>query len=521
MRSMTIFNFLLEATVIGSALILLMIALRKLLRDWLGSRFMYAAWLVAAFRLLLPLSLPNPAMDEFRPGFSVDLAARPMADQVRRRVIDAGMRLSDLSGSNAGRSLHTLAVETSNGNAGRWILLAWFLVAVGLGAWLLTRSLRFRRRVYRERISKLEGDALTQYNELCARYKVKPIPVYFVDRLSAACVIGVTNPYIALPAELPSEHLPLVLAHEICHRRSHDPFWGIVRNLCLVVHWFNPLVWLGAHLNRVDSEMACDDRVTSKLQDMDRLAYVNALVSTAGRSGDPFGTSAGGTADTGKHLRQRVTAVIHCVRGNRWVVALGSLAAAALLLASFATSESEPLPTIANIPAVTWTAAAEPLNTGDQAVARARRFLESPFIGEDTSRYAFAAFAEADGWRVEARVSPERLPVVLRFSYDGLVQEFDGTSALHGLSFTDTSYTHRTFTDSVEEYQRAFISALVPGQTWTSGSAVADVRAGRVRLLDSVMHDDAGAVVCQLTLQVEPTPRVLYFRSYTAMHPNG
>lgn len=69
MRSMTVFNYLLEATVIGSVIILLVIAVRALLRDRLGSRAIYVAWLLVALRLLLPLSLPNPVMDEFRPAF--------------------------------------------------------------------------------------------------------------------------------------------------------------------------------------------------------------------------------------------------------------------------------------------------------------------------------------------------------------------------------------------------------------------------------------------------------------------
>ena len=51
MRSMTVFNFLLEATVIGSVIILLVIAVRALLRDRLGSRAIYAAWLLVAVRL--------------------------------------------------------------------------------------------------------------------------------------------------------------------------------------------------------------------------------------------------------------------------------------------------------------------------------------------------------------------------------------------------------------------------------------------------------------------------------------
>ena len=48
----------------------------------------------------------------------------------------------------------------------------------------------------------------------------------------------------------------------------------------MAVHWFNPLVWLGARLSRVDGEMACDDRVTAKLQDIDRLAYACLLYTS-------------------------------------------------------------------------------------------------------------------------------------------------------------------------------------------------------------------------------------------------
>ena len=95
---MTVFNYLLEATVFGSVLILLVIAVRALLRHRLGNRAIYAAWLLVALRLLLPITLPNPVMDEFRPGLSIDTGARPVADQVRQRVIDAVYEASQLLG---------------------------------------------------------------------------------------------------------------------------------------------------------------------------------------------------------------------------------------------------------------------------------------------------------------------------------------------------------------------------------------------------------------------------------------
>ena len=158
MRSMTVFNYLLEATVIGSVMILLLIAVRALLRERLGSRAIYVGWLLVALRLLLPLSLPNPIMDEFRPGFSVDMAARPVAAQVRQRVIDAGYNASSLLSGAEGGALEVLAEQTNSGTAGKWILLGWLCVTLILCGVMIWHNARFRMRVHRDRVRPLEGE---------------------------------------------------------------------------------------------------------------------------------------------------------------------------------------------------------------------------------------------------------------------------------------------------------------------------------------------------------------------------
>ena len=279
MRSMTVFNFLLEATLLGSVLILLVVAVRALLRARLGNRAVYIAWLLVALRLLLPLSLPNPAMDEFRPGFSTDAAARPVADQVRQRVIDAGRQISSLLGAEEEGVLQTFTQRTGEGRTGRWVLLVWAGVGMGTGGWLLWRIEKFARRARRNRVRALEGEELQLYHALCRRYQVKPLPVYYVDRLPAGCVAGVLHPFIGLPLHTPNGHLALLLSHQLCHLRAHDPLWGLVRCLCCSLHWFNPLVWMAAWLSWRDSELACDDRVTARLPDLDRLAYADVIAS--------------------------------------------------------------------------------------------------------------------------------------------------------------------------------------------------------------------------------------------------
>ena len=522
MRSMTVFNYLLEATLMGSILILLATAVRMLLRDRLGSRAIYVVWLLVALRLLLPITLPNPAMDGLRPGFSVDVEARPVADQVRQRVIDTGYSVSTLLGRGDDSAIRRFTARTSDGETGRWILLGWGVTAIGVGGWLLWRIERFGARVRHNRVRRLNEEEEALYRELCSRYKVRPVPVYYVDRLPAGCVVGTLHPFIGLPLHTPREHLSLILAQQLCHLRAHDALWGVVRCLCCAIHWFNPLVWMAAWLSWRDSEMACDDRVTARLHDMDRLAYANVIVSAGQRSGAAMiSADAVGASFTDKHIRQRVSSIIRCVRGSRWGISLGALAAAVVLVVSFATSESEPLATIPKVPVVAWSASAVPLGTDMEAIACARRFLESEFVGEDTERLAFTARTDGAVWSLEARHDPAEEPIMLLYSRDGYLLEYDAMNVLADVTFTDTSYTHAMFTESVESYVSAFMTALVPGRAWESGRVTADVRAGEIRLLCARLYGAQEEPVCEFVLQVEPEVRLLHCLTFSQTESNG
>ena len=89
MRSATIFNFLIEANIMASIAILLMIPLRKLLRKQMGNTAICFGWLLIALRLLIPLTLPNPLIHEIRPAYLDDTAIRPIAGQIKVRLVDA------------------------------------------------------------------------------------------------------------------------------------------------------------------------------------------------------------------------------------------------------------------------------------------------------------------------------------------------------------------------------------------------------------------------------------------------
>ena len=89
MRSALIYNFLIEANIMASIAILLMIPLRKTFRKQLGNSAICFGWFLVAIRLLCPLSLPNPFIREIRPAFLSDGTIRPIAGQIKVRLVDA------------------------------------------------------------------------------------------------------------------------------------------------------------------------------------------------------------------------------------------------------------------------------------------------------------------------------------------------------------------------------------------------------------------------------------------------
>ena len=136
MRAATVFNFLIEAALTGSLMMLILMIVRRFLRGRLGSGLLCAAWVMIALRLLVPLALPNPLMNGLRPAWSDNVGVRPIADQVRVRVNDVMYDAADLlgrlgePGRAIGRAVREFGFQTSYGNTARWILLVYVIVAI-------------------------------------------------------------------------------------------------------------------------------------------------------------------------------------------------------------------------------------------------------------------------------------------------------------------------------------------------------------------------------------------------------
>ncbi len=354
MRTALIYNFLIEANLMASIAILLMIPIRRFGRQKLGNRVIYLAWLLVAIRLLCPLALPNPAIHEIRSAFAQDAAIRPIAGQIKVRVGDAVNQLynsAQLAG--AGEAVEEMLYDLrDNVNSGilSISLMKTYHAGVGLVVgWYVLSNIRFHRQMKTDRVENVSGKVQEQYLSLCREMGIKrPVPVCYVDPLPSACLVGCLNPYIALPLTTAPQETGNVLRHELCHYRNADHWWCLIRMACCALHWFNPLVWLAACMCRTDSELACDERVIQNMNQEQRRIYAGMLVQAAGRRNLPSGSVLStGISMTGRRLKQRVLSIVSNRKAHRGLAAGFLLLAVMALAGAFCTKE---MPVIGRIP---------------------------------------------------------------------------------------------------------------------------------------------------------------------------
>ena len=256
-----LFIRILQMSAAGGIVILAVLFLRLLMRRAPG-RFRYLLWVVPAFRLCVPLSLPSP-VSLFRllrggPLGNRDYTPAGLTLPLEKAVPAAGSGISGLPAASA---------ETAEAaSALSWLqVLAWVWLAViaALLLYSLVSSLLLHRKL--ATAVRLEGR------------------VFQVSGIDTPFLLGLFRPRIYIPWGTEGADLEYALTHEYCHIRRGDPWWRLLGWLILCVHWYNPLCWLGYFFMGRDMEQSCDEAVLEHLGDV-RREYSESLLRIAGKS---------------------------------------------------------------------------------------------------------------------------------------------------------------------------------------------------------------------------------------------
>lgn len=105
----------------------------------------------------------------------------------------------------------------------------------------------------------------------------KGLPTSFVYQ-KAEKFDGIKYNMIYLQEGLPPERMGMVLRHELNHlKRNHTWMKGII-TCGLVLHWWNPLIWLAYKYTCLDLEMDCDRFTLEQLSPQNCREYAKTLV---------------------------------------------------------------------------------------------------------------------------------------------------------------------------------------------------------------------------------------------------
>lgn len=126
-------------------------------------------------------------------------------------------------------------------------------------------------------------------NQIKFATKVKD-NIFECDRIPSPFVFGIFSPKIYLPCGMQKNQAEYVILHEKKHIRRFDHITRLVSFAVLMLHWFNPFVWIGYTLAVHDMEMSCDESVLSSLGAEAKKAYSFTLVTVGANRKLSFGT---------------------------------------------------------------------------------------------------------------------------------------------------------------------------------------------------------------------------------------
>lgn len=336
-----------EWMITSSILIALIILIRELFKNKIGSAARYALWLVAAVRLLVPVTVSESSFSvlnilkwEKAAGqshvqqekesfmgrgvwlFIQDLyeAVGQTSEEIRTDKMDPYQKKAYEADNMEMMEETAISMDpqvrmnhlSANGEFGENLLSSdwedhniffriWLWGSLCVAGIVAASNCSYHRKIYKAR----------------ERYRTKPqnvLPVYVSPEVAAPCMFGLFHPavYLTPGIEGNDRALKYILLHENTHFRHRDNVWALVRVICVCLHWYNPLVWIAAVLSRQDCELACDERTLRLLREEERIHYGRTLLDFSVQREDfPGGLQLSTSVSGGKkQLKERLMMIV-------------------------------------------------------------------------------------------------------------------------------------------------------------------------------------------------------------------
>ncbi|MGI5879180.1 MAG: M56 family metallopeptidase [Syntrophomonadaceae bacterium] len=294
----TVLNMSLTASYVVLAVIIVRLLIKRAPKI-----FSYALWAIVLFRLVCPFSFESnfsliPNNNEIIPR-DIIYSQNPAINTgvtITDKAINQSIQ-STLPPVNPAASVNPMGIALEIG------AIIWILGIVALLAYALISYFRLKRR--------LSTATLVNDN------------IYETDGIKTPFVLGLIQPGIYIPTNLSGSELGYIIKHEETHIRRYDYIIKPVAFLALVIHWFNPLIWISYFLMVKDMEMSCDESVMKQFSGDIRASYSNSLLSLSIKQSGLLSPLAFGESN----VKSRIKNVLNYRKPAFWTVVIIAVAA--------------------------------------------------------------------------------------------------------------------------------------------------------------------------------------------------
>ena len=256
-----IFCEVVKLSYIGSIIIGAVLLLRFLMCG-LPKKYSYLLWIIPAIRLLCPVSFRGiwGVIEQIEKSTNVPESSISLAEGFVERMNEVQytwgtQNITIYNDFLSDPAYHTKVIL--------WILGS-YIWLIGIAVLLIHNIVTYIKLRRRVRVSVKQKEY-----------------IFLADGITSPFVMGIFPAKIYLPSNVQWEKYEEILAHEEIHRRRYDHLWKLIAYLIVILHWFNPIVWLGFFFFVRDMEMSCDEAALRSASVEKKQKYAHALLEFA------------------------------------------------------------------------------------------------------------------------------------------------------------------------------------------------------------------------------------------------
>lgn len=261
-------EYLLMMSLSGSSMMVIYLALRYLIKNRVSARLYYLLIKVAVLYYLIPLPFLKGWYREIFPGM----------------IPERQMRITQISLTWTNYAVHTDEKMYVNVFAVLQVIVAvvWMLVVCVLMARMLIDYARTNRVITRCTDRIMTDRQRVFLAGIKKQYGVKRhVSLSCMHAGSHTMTFGVLRPVIICDKEVESKETRMLICHEMIHIKRWDVLWKIFLQFVVILHWWNPFVWLLQHCFERACECSCDEVVMQGKSKEEVRAYQALLIGEA------------------------------------------------------------------------------------------------------------------------------------------------------------------------------------------------------------------------------------------------